>query len=325
MAPAPRGTGYQHGAPWEQSWIKVDDLHEVYYEQYGRNDGKPVIFLHGGPGGKCSKDNTEFFDPAEYRVVLLDQRGCGKSRPHASITNNTTWHLISDIEALRTHLGIPKWHVVFGGSWGSTLSLAYAQAHPSSVRSLILRGIFTVRALELNWTNMPGGVSMLFPDKYENLIAALPEDERSDHMNNYHKRLTSDDPSISHPAAIAWNRYESSISTLRPEPEGTNKYKDAAWQLAHARLELHYFTNKAWLEDGQLLQKENIDKIRHIPATIVQGRYDVVCPPITAWNLHQSWPESRLYFIDDAGHAATEPGTKAKLIEACDEYARLAA
>lgn len=284
-----------------------------------------MIFLHGGPGGKCSKSNTEFFNPTAYRVVLLDQRGCGKSRPHASTTNNTTWHLVSDIEALRAHLGIPQWHLVFGGSWGSTLSLAYAQTHPRSVGSLVLRGVFAARRLELTWTNTRdgGGVGMLFPDKYEDLLAALPEDERSDHVNNYHKRLTSDDPSIHLPAARAWNQYETSISTLRPALEDTDKQKDDAWQLAHARLELHYFANGAWLEDGQLLQKENVDKIRHIPATIVQGRYDVVCPPITAWSLHQAWPESRLHFINDAGHSATEPGTKAKLIEACDEYATL--
>lgn len=197
--------------------------------------------------------------------MLLDQRGCGKSRPHANITNNTTWHLVSDIEALRTHLGISKWHTVFGGSWGSTLSLAYAQAHPSTVGSLILRGIFTVRQIELNWSNQPGGLNMLFPDKYAEFIAALPEDERSDHIRNYHKRITSDDPRINLPAATAWNKYETSISTLQPRAEATDNEKDPAWQLAHARLEIHYFTHKAWLDDGQLLTKENIDKIRHIP------------------------------------------------------------
>lgn len=282
-----------------------------------------AIFLHGGPGGHCSKANTAFFDPAEFRVVLLDQRGCGQSRPNASMENNTTWHLVADIEALRKHLNVPKWHTVFGGSWGSTLSLAYAQTHPESVGSLILRGIFTVRALELEWTNSRGGASMLFPDKYDEFVGFLPENEQSDLIAGYHKRLMSEDTSISHPAARAWNAWEIAISTLYPNIEGRANLEDPTWLLAHARTEMHYFVNKAWLEDGQLLRKENIDKIRHIPATIVQGRYDVVCPPITAWELHKAWPESKLHWADDAGHAATEPSTKKLLIETCQEYARL--
>lgn len=283
----------------------------------------PVIYLHGGPGGNCSKGNTVFFNPSEYHVILLDQRGCGQSRPNASTTANTTWDLVSDIEALRKHLSIPKWHMVFGGSWGSTLALAYAQTHPESVGSLVLRGMFTVRDLELRWTNYPGGASMLFPDRWDDFINFLPEDERADHIANYHKRLMSDDTAISHPAAAAWNTWEISISTLYPDPNAMKKLKEPEYLLAHARIEIHYFTNKAWLEDGQLLRKENVDKVRRIPTTIVQGRYDVVCPPITAWELHKQWPESRLFFIDDAGHSVMEPGTRRKLTEVCDEYANL--
>lgn len=245
-----------------------------------------VIYLHGGPGGHISKGtrpslaiedeqpltatlnigNTSFFSPDHYRVVLLDQRGCGKSRPNASTINNTTWHLVADIEALRKHLGIPKWHVVFGGSWGSTLALAYAQTHPSSVGSLVLRGIFVVRDLELKWTMVPGGASILFPDHFDEFINFLPEDERADHVASYHKRLMSEDESISHPAARAWNKWEVSISTLYPNTAGLAQLDDASYNLAHARTEAHYFQNQAWLEEGQLLKKENIDKIRHIPS-----------------------------------------------------------
>ncbi|KAF1935381.1 hypothetical protein EJ02DRAFT_389299 [Clathrospora elynae] len=320
MAQAPKTAQYQHEDAWDVGWLRVDETHELYYQQFGKKDGKPVIYLHGGPGGNCSKSNTVFFDPEQYRVILLDQRGCGQSRPNANTTNNTTWHLVADIETLRKHLQIFKWHIVFGGSWGSTLALAYAQTHPSSVGSLVLRGIFAARAMELQWTNLRGGVSMLFPDHYENFINFLPEDERADLIANYHKRLMSPDPRISHPAAIAWNTWEISISTLYPDEHGLEKLKDPAYLLAHARIEVHYFTNKAWMEDGQLLKKENVDRMRHIPTTIVQGRYDVVCPPVTAWGLHQLMPESKLHFIADAGHSVNEPGTKKKLTEVCDEY-----
>ncbi|EUC30073.1 hypothetical protein COCCADRAFT_28952 [Bipolaris zeicola 26-R-13] len=323
MAQAPEIHSYQHEDAWNVDWLRVDDIHELYYQQYGKKGGKPVIYLHGGPGGNCSKSNTVFFNPSVYHVILLDQRGCGQSRPNASATANTTWDLVSDIEALRKHLSITKWHMVFGGSWGSTLALAYAQTHPTSVGSLVLRGIFTVRDLELRWTNHPGGASMLFPDRWDDFINFLPEEERADHIANYHKRLMSSDPAISHPAAAAWNTWEISISTLYPDPNAMKKLEEPEYLLAHARIEIHYFTNKAWLEDGQLLRKENVDRIRGIPTTIVQGRYDVVCPPITAWELHKAWPESRLFFIDDAGHSVMEPGTRTKLTEVCDEYAQL--
>jgi proline iminopeptidase len=213
--------------------------------------------------------------------------------------------------------------MVFGGSWGSTLALAYAQTHAESCGSLVLRGIFAVRKLELDWANRPGGAQNIFPDRWDAFLNFLPEAERSDHITNYHKRLMSDDTSISHPAATAWNTWEVSVSKLLPDPEELRKLEDPVFSLAHARMEIHYFVNGAWLEEGQLLKKESIDKIRHIPTTIVQGRYDVVCPPITAWNLHQAFPESKLHFIPDAGHSVMEPGTKKKLTEVCDEYAGL--
>ncbi|KAI4631684.1 uncharacterized protein J4E87_002390 [Alternaria ethzedia] len=315
MAQTLQFTSYEHEDAWDVNWLRVDDTHELYYQQFGKKDGKPVIYLHGGPGGNCSKTNTVFFNPSEYRVVLLDQRGCGQSRPNANTTDNTTWHLVEDIEKLRKHLKFSKWHMVFGGSWGSTLALAYAQTHPDSVGSLVLRGIFTVRDIELKWTNHAGGAQMLFPDRWEDFIKFLPEEERSDHIGNYHKRLMSSDSSISHPAAEAWNTWELSISTLYPDPHAYKKLKEPAYLLAHARMEIHYFINKAWMEDGQLLRKENVDRIRNIPTTIVQGRYDVVCPPVTAWELYKQWPESKLHFIDDAGHSVMEPGTRRKLTE----------
>lgn len=261
-----------------------------------------------------------YFDPAEYRVVLLDQRGCGDSRPSGCIANNTIWHLISDIEAIRKQLEITKWHTVFGGSWGSTLALAYAQAHPVSVGSMILRGICTMRTVESRWLNKPSGVAMLFPEKFEAFINFLPEDERSDHIASYNKRIIDEDTSISLPAARAWEDFGASISTLYPKQDST-QIVDPNWLLARSRIGMHYLVNKGWLEDGQLLRKENIDRIKHIPsqsrdtdgdqtliiatATIVQGRYDVMCPPFTAWELHKLWPETALFWSEDAGHAAS--------------------
>lgn len=288
--PAPV-TGYEHEDAWDSGWLRVDSTHELYYEQYGNKTGKPgkhdnnlekhlshplthrsahssppAIYLHGGPGGHTTKSNTSFFDPSTYRVVLLDQRGCGRSRPNASTKNNTTWHLVSDIEHLRTHLSIPKWHLVFGGSWGSTLALAYAQSHPSSLSTLILRGVFTVRRRELDWSFKQGGASMLFPDAFDELLSFLPEEERGDHVRALHGRLNSEDEAVSLPAARAWNRWEIMTSTLYPNVAGLEQLEDPTYLLAHARIEAHYFTNAAWLEEGQLLEKENVDKIRHIPS-----------------------------------------------------------
>jgi proline iminopeptidase len=278
--------------------------HQIFLPLYKNHtpNTTTVIYLHGGPGGQTNITNTSFFNPSHYRIILLDQRGSGKSRPPACTTNNTTWHLVADIEALRTHLSIPKWHLVFGGSWGSTLALAYAQTHPSAVGSLVLRGIFLVREMELKWTFVAGGAAMLFPDRFSAFLSFLPEAERGNHIASYHARLTSPDTSISHPAATAWNTYEISMSTLYPNDSGLAALQDPAFSLAHARMEAHFFRNKAWLEEGQLLRKENIDRIKHIPTTIVQGRYDVVCPPVSAWDLHTAWPETELHFIADAGH-----------------------
>lgn len=275
--------------------------------------------------------------------MLLDQRGCGRSRPNAETRGNTTWHLVSDLEALRAHLGVARWHLVFGGSWGSTLALAYAQAHPAAAGALVLRGAFAARRSELDWSLLRGGASALFPDAFDELLAFLAPEERvgGRHVAAFHRRLMSDDEAVSLPAARAWNRWEISISTLYPNVAGLEQLDDPSYLLAHARIEAHYFTNDAWLRQGQLLEKESIDKIRHIPskltrpegvtppppkktpamscggtlltgcekATIVQGRYDVVCPPMTAWELHKAFPESKLHWVHDAGHSATvSPG-----------------
>ncbi|POS71567.1 hypothetical protein DHEL01_v210038 [Diaporthe helianthi] len=325
MAQQAQPLGYAHEQAWDVDWLRVDSIHELFYQQYGKKDGKPVMYLHGGPGGHVSKINTAFFDPDQYRVVMLDQRGCGQSRPNAETRENTTWHLVEDIEKLRRHLDIEKWHLVFGGSWGSTLALAYAQTHPGSVGSLILRGIFGIRQVELRWSFVEGA-SFMRPDAFDDFINFLPEQERKDRIESYLKRLLSDDPNINLPAARAWNKWELSISTLYPNPGPFKQFDDESYVLAHARIEAHYFANSGFMEDGQLLKKENVDKIRHIPTTVVQGRYDLddqVCPPITAWELHNAFPESKLHWIDDAGHSAVEPGTKRKLIELCDEYAKL--
>jgi proline iminopeptidase len=278
-----------------------------------------VIFLHGGPGGKTSIKNTTFFDPAIYRVVLLDQRGCGKSTPPADLRENTSHHLVSDVEELRKHLQISKWHMVFGGSWGSTLSLLYAQTHPDAVGSLVLRGIFTVRKSELDWF-YKGGIGQFFPEQYDEFINYLPEDKRGDSMSAYYALMTSEDPSTRLSAARVWSRMELSTSSLLIDEESFKNLEDDEWVLAHSSIEAHYFNHGAWMEDGQLLMKENIDKIRHIPskskhnivvtfsltvtATIVQGRYDMVCTPRTAYDLHKAWPESSLVWIPDAGHGA---------------------
>ncbi|KAF2099295.1 proline iminopeptidase [Rhizodiscina lignyota] len=314
--------GYEHSAAYDSGFLPVGDIHKLWYEQYGQQGGKPVIFLHGGPGGKTTIQNTAFFNPAVYRVVLLDQRGCGKSTPPADLRENTSHHLVSDIEALRKHLQIPKWHLVFGGSWGSCLSLLYAQTHPEAVGSLVIRGIFTVRKAELAWF-YEGGISQFFPQQYDAFINFLPEDKRSDAMSAYYALMTSEDKATRLSAARSWSEMELCTSNLFIDQEGLKKLDDEVWVLAHSRIEAHYFKHGAWIEDGQLLKTENIDKIRHIPTTIVQGRYDMVCTPRTAYDLHKAWPESTLIWIPDAGHSAEEPGTKKTLIEICDQYAEL--
>jgi proline iminopeptidase len=302
-------------------YLRVSPLHELYWEESGNPRGKPVVFLHGGPGGGTDARMRRFFDPKKYRIVLFDQRGCGRSRPHASLVDNTTWHLVADIEALRTHLGIERWQV-FGGSWGSTLALAYAQAHPDRVTELVLRGIFLVRPWEFRWFyESPDGTGALFPDLYEHYIKPIPPAERGDVMNAYYRRLTSDDPAVVREAARAWSIWEGATSFLKLNPDYLDKFEDDDFAAAFARIECHYFVNGGFLRTpNQLL--EDVPNIRHIPAVIVQGRYDVVCPMKSAWDLHRAWPEAELHVVPDAGHSAFEPGIIDQLVRATRKFAR---
>lgn len=305
-------------APFETGRLQVDDRHTLYYEWSGNKDGYPIVCLHGGPGGGAWSEDRRWFDPAHYRILLFDQRGAGQSTPHADLVDNTTWHLVSDIEKLREKLGISKWHV-FGGSWGSTLSLAYAQKHPQRVTALILRGIFLLRKSELRFLYQDGA-SHIFPEQWDSYRDGVPQAERDDYIAAYHKRLTSDDAAVRLEAARRWSTWENALTKLYVDKETLAKGEDDNWALAFARLENHYFMHGAWMEDGQLLRKDNIDKIRHIPATIVQGRYDVVCPATTAWDLHKVWPEAEFHMVPDAGHSAREPGVADRLLKATDKY-----
>jgi proline iminopeptidase len=306
--------------PNRTGFLRVSDLHELYFEESGNPNGQPVVFLHGGPGGGTDPKMRRFFDPKRYRIVLFDQRGCGKSRPHASLVDNTTWHLVEDIEKLREHLGIDKW-VVFGGSWGSTLALAYAETHPDKVSALILRGIFLLRRWELEWFYQnPGGTAALFPDLWQHYIEPIPENERHDMINAYYRRLTSDDAAEMQRAAKAWSIWEGSTSFLRLNPGYVEKFKEDKYAAAFARIECHYFVNAGFMRDGQLI--EEVDRIRHIPTVIVQGRYDVVCPVKSAWDLHRAWPEAELRIVPDAGHSAFEAGNTHELILATDRFAK---
>lgn len=311
-------TLYPEIDPHASGLLRVDDVHEIYWEVSGNPTGKPVVFLHGGPGGGTEPKHRRFFNPKKYRIVLLDQRGCGKSRPHASLTNNTTWHIVDDIEALREHLDIERWQV-FGGSWGSTLALAYAQKHPDRVTELVLRGIFTFAKDEMDWFYRDG-TRMLFPDAYADFLAAIPAEEHGDIVAAYHKRLTGDDPKARAAAARAWSLWECRVATLMPDPDLVRHCDESSFTLAFARIECHYFVNNGFLDsDTQLL--DNIDAMRDIPGVIVHGRYDVICPPRNAWRLHQAWPESDLTFVDDAGHSANEPGILRALVKATDSFA----
>jgi proline iminopeptidase len=318
----PQTTGlrtlYPEIEPYDHGWLKVSELHEIYYEQCGNPDGKPVVFLHGGPGGGGDTRPRRFFDPARYRIVILDQRGCGRSRPHASLVNNTTWDLVADIELLRGRLGIERWQV-FGGSWGSTLSLLYAQTYPQRVTELVLRGIFMLRREELQWFYQHGA-SELFPDQFAHYLAPIPADERHDLMGAYHRRLTGDDQQVALEAARAWAIWEGSTSSLYPAAGVQDTFGDPHFALAFARIESHYFMNGGFMkQEDQILR--DIDRIRDIPAVIVHGRYDVVCPIRNAWDLSQRWPEAQLQVIPDAGHSAFEPGTTDALITATDRFA----
>jgi proline iminopeptidase len=311
-----RRTYYPALEPYRTGKLRVSDVHELYYEESGNPNGKPVVVLHGGPGFATEPKLRRFFDPARYRIVLFDQRGCGKSAPHASLVDNTTWHLVSDIERLREELGIEKW-MVFGGSWGSTLALAYAETHPDRVTALVLRGIFLLRKQEIDWFYQRGA-SALFPDAWEGYLAPIPEAERGDLLHAYYRRLTGDDDKTRREAARAWCIWEGSTSCLFPNADLIARTSGDDFSLAGARIECHYFVHGAWLEGRELLA--NVDKIRHIPAVIVQGRYDVVCPPESAWALHRAWPEADLRIVQDAGHSAHESGILHELIEATDKF-----
>jgi proline iminopeptidase len=307
--------------PYRTGMLQVSDLHEVYWEESGSQEGTPAVFVHGGPGGGTSPDQRRFFDPSAYRIVLFDQRGCGKSTPHASLDENTTWDLVADMERIREHLGIDRW-VVFGGSWGSTLALAYAQAHPDRVRAIVLRGIFLLRPKELRWYYQEGA-SFVYPDAWESFVAPISEDERDDLMAAYHRRLTGEDRSARIAAAKAWSVWEGSTSWLLPSPEHASTFEEDEFAEAFARIENHYFVNGGFFDHpDQLL--DGVDRIRHIPAVIVQGRYDMPCPVTTAWELHKRWPEADFHIVPDAGHAAMEPGTRSLLVEATDRFRGIA-
>lgn len=312
-----RRSPYPRIEPFHTDYLEVGHGHRLYYEQSGNPHGKPVVALHGGPGGGSSPAMRQFFDPERYRIVLFDQRGAGRSTPHASLDHNTTNDLINDIEQLRLALKIDRWQV-FGGSWGSTLALAYAQAHPQCVTELVLRGIFMLRDKELKWFYQHGA-SELFPDLWQHYLAPIPEAERDDLLSAYHRRLTSDDESVRLEAARAWSIWEGATSFLLPNEAARESFGETAHALAMARIECHYFMNGGFMPSGQLLDR--IDRIRDIPTVIVQGRYDVVCPMISAWELHEAWPEATFEVIDDAGHSAFEPGNAAALVAATDQFA----
>ena len=297
--------------------FQVSDIHALYYEQCGNPAGQPVVFLHGGPGGGISPGYRQFFDPAHYRVILFDQRGAGRSTPHAELRENTTWDLVADIERLREHFKIERWQV-FGGSWGSTLALAYAEAHPDRVTALILRGIFLCRPKEINWFYQKGA-DAIFPDVWEEYERVIPEAERVDMLAAYHRRLTGADEQVRLEAARAWSVWEGSTSKLVPDPGLIEHFGEAHLALAMARIECHYFMHNAFFETENYLI-ENVGKIRNIPAVIVQGRYDVVCPMMSAWDLHKAWPEAELRIVPDAGHSAMEKGIISALVEATDRF-----
>jgi len=298
--------------------LKVSALHELHVEESGNPEGKPVIFLHGGPGGGTSPKHRRYFDPDIYRIILFDQRGCGQSTPYAEVRENGTWDLVADMERIREHLGIDRW-MVFGGSWGATLGLAYAEKHPERVTELVLRGIFLLRQREVDWLYQEGA-SRIFPDAWEPYRDAIPEAERGDFLQAYAKRLLSDDPSVNLPAAKAWSIWEGATSKLIPDPDFIASYGDEATTLAFARIECSYFLNKGWMDEAQLLR--DAGKLKGIPGAIIQGRYDMVCPLESAWALSQAWPEADLIIVPDAGHSAYEPGISRALVAATDRFAK---
>jgi proline iminopeptidase len=308
---------YPQVDPFDQRMMDVGDGHRIYVEQCGNPDGVPVIVLHGGPGGGCSPAMRRYFDPAHYRIILFDQRGCGRSRPHASIEANTTWHLVRDIEAIRKAMGVTRW-VVFGGSWGATLGLIYAQTHPGRVLHLVLRGVFLMTQRELDWF-YGGGAGQFWPDVWQRFVEIIPEDERGDLIRAYHRRLFSGDLMLETRFARAWASWENTLASI--ENDGPGGESPAEYARAFARLENHYFINAGFLEqDGQILR--NMDHLADVPGTIVQGRYDMICPPVSAQRLHEAWPKSRLVIVPRAGHALSEPGISAELVRTTDQLRR---
>lgn len=314
-------TLYPEIEPYDSGLLDVGDGNRIHWETSGNPGGKPVVFLHGGPGGGSSPQHRRLFDPAAYRIVLIDQRGCGQSTPHASapdadLSTNTTWHLVADLERLREHLGVQRWQV-FGGSWGSALALAYAETHPDRVTELVLRGIFTLRRKELDWYYQ-SGAGYLFPDRWERFLAPVPVEERGDLMSAYHRLLHDPDPEVHGPAAIAWSIWEGATVSLLPRADLVDKYGDVTFATAFARIENHYFVNAGWFADEQLIR--DAGRVADIPGVLVQGRYDVVTPATTAWELSMAWPQAELIIVDDAGHAFDEPGILHHLIEATDAF-----
>jgi proline iminopeptidase len=299
--------------PYDSGHLRVDEIHSVYYEQCGNPSGKPAVFVHGGPGGGCNPVHRRFWDPSVYRIVLFDQRGCGRSTPHAELRNNTTWHLVDDMERIREHLRVERWQV-FGGSWGSTLGLAYAQQHPDRVTEMILRGIFLLRRREIEWYYQEGA-SRIFPEAWQEYVEPIPEEERGDMVRAYYRRLASHDRSERIVAARAWSMWEGSTSRLVPDPELIARTGDETFAEAFARIECHYFINGGFFEeDDHLLQ--NLHRIAHLPAIIVQGRYDIVCPAESAYQLHRAWPRSTLIIAPQSGHSALEPEITSHLVAA---------
>jgi proline iminopeptidase len=319
-ATAPRRSLYPPIEPFATGYLRVSALHEIYYEQCGNPSGRPVVFLHGGPGGGGDETPRRFFDPARYRIVLLDQRGCGRSRPHAELRENTTWDLVADIEAVRELLGIERW-MVFGGSWGSTLALVYAEKHPERVTSLVLRGIFLLRPDEIAWFYQRGA-SEIFPDAWERYRDFIPDAERGDLLRAYHRRLTGTDTALAMEAARIWSVWEGSTSHLRASAVTIDRFGTDRFAWAFARIEAHYFVNNAFLETPDQILRD-VSRIRHLPGVIVQGRYDIVCPMRSAWDLHLAWPEAQLRVVADAGHSAFEPGIVDELVAATDRFAAL--
>ena len=310
-------TPYPEIEPNVVGMLRVSDLHDIYFEESGDPAGKPVLFVHGGPGAGTKPDHRRTFDPAAYRIVLFDQRGCGRSTPHGALEDNTTRHMIEDMEALRTHLGIERWQI-FGGSWGSALGIAYAEAHPERVSELVLRGIFLMRRAELLWLYQEGA-STLYPDEWEHYLAPIPAAERGDMMAAYYKRLTSEDEAVRLSAARTWSVWEGATLSLLRDEDRIAEFGGDRFAAALARIECHYFVNRCFLDnDNQLL--DDLDRIRHIPTVLVQGRYDVVTPVRSAWELHRAWPETDLRIVPDAGHAQSEPGITHELIAATDGF-----